>query len=411
MHTKKILLSLYLFLNVSCGLLVDKKDSQNGDVAHPDLTVPKLQPKHQLSVWQLNPSVHSFQLGQGFKSLKGEDSLNEMTGSCIEHDEASSVQNSKGSTLSFSVSHVKSTSELYSLLKRDIALNVGYKMGGMDAVFSGSRNSLNEKTLSSSYSYALITGQKIFTPISFKKFNIRRDILDDYSAHPEDFYKKCGDSFVSSVSMGVAVTAVLECKTKNSQEKERIDQLISASANGNIVDAKGSIQKLLESTTKGTEAGCTVFVEFMGASQMKFDISPDNFAQSAVDFLTMTPLEDSVPIYFLTGKYDNIGSPAFKEQILDKIDLKFEQQMRKIVLLRDMISIYNELLASNRFLLTSYKDKEKKEKISKEIEDYIKKIDEWRREIDLWSESPESFFKSDEEEWPDVRFEQVPYEW
>jgi hypothetical protein len=348
----------------------------------------------------MNPEIRAFNLGQGFNSLKGEASLNELS-SCIDHEGASSVLNSQGASIGFSVSHLKSTSDLYSKLNRDISLNFGYKMEASQGSASVSQKTFNEMTLSSSYSYALITGQKVFTPVTLNSYRVPSEKLEFYSRHSELFYPNCGDSFVSSVSMGVELIALLECRTNSLEEKTRIDKVINLSSNGNIFDAKASLQHLIESTHKSTQAGCSIYVEAKGRGRVDLDISVDAFAQSAVNFILQGSIEDSVPVYYLTQDYSRVPNSEFKTNVLDKTDLNFTEQKRIAHILREKLNAYHSIVESNKSLLAKITDQDKNKNIAEDVKRDIGRMNTWRRELDALALNPWNFIENDDD-WGDA---------
>ncbi len=398
MFSRKIIFGSCLLINLACGILPTKTDKS------PNLNMDSNTQLKPLSIHTMNPAIQTFHHGQGFNRLKGEASLNELA-SCIDHDGSLSTLNSRGALSSFSISHLKSTSDLYHKLNRDIAHNVGFRSETLSGSNQAGVKTLDEISISLLNSYALITGKKIFSPISLTSYRVPKEILDFYSAHPDLFYKNCGDSFISSVSMGIELTAILECRANSEEEKKKIDEIIATNVNGKIFEAKLSLQNLLESTLKSSTSGCSIYVEAKSGRQVEFDISIDSFAQNAVNFITQGTIEEAVPVGYLTQDYYKVPDNDFKEHVLDKIDLNFKDQYIFSEILRKKISAGYDIIETYKSFLAGTKDQTNKQETETKIRKKLVKIEKWKRKLETLADNPKKFIENIHESWSNATWE------
>lgn len=350
----------------------------------------------KMAIYNVPPEIRGFHLGQGFNSLEGVASLHR-TSACIQGNRelGSTIVDTKGASINFSISHLTSTSDLFNKIGKEISANIGYKVGPIDVGGKALQKELNEFTLSKNYSYALIHGKKIFSQISLTDYVVKPDSLAFYSRYPERFYGNCGDEFVSGVTLGAEVIAIVECRTDSQVEKHEVDKEIDTHVTGDAFNAGAKIKVLMEQVTKKTKNGCVIKVEAKGRETGTINVSLGEFAQSVVDYVSNASMAEGVPIFFDTRSYDKVANQDFQDYVIGRgfPDLTAAKSHLKII--ESKLPHVYDILELKRSQLKFTTDPTERQAIEKEIKKIVRKINDWRKRKEEIVRDPVGFMNDD----------------
>ena len=335
MKTSNIILAL-IALNSAC------KNSKTQSDEQPKTPLGANQAKIQ-PIFNLPSGTTNIQIGQGFNTLAGIAGSDELTKSCVTFDpqSLSTLAGAEGSNLKVSLSFVGSTSEMFSKLNSNAELGLGIKRADFTAAASANVTGLRERTLKSENSYALVEVSKIFQNRSLSNYKINTDVLTYFKTEkdPNGFFQKCGDSFVSGVTLGAQVFALIECENQTSQDKDANDQLLKGSTGVFGLSAQGESKSVFEKIVTESNSKCGIFIEARGGKG-SIATSVKEFNDSMLNYVVQSEIKDSVPINISTTPYSQILDREFNDSVLAHATLSFPGRSAFLKMLRgDLTSL------------------------------------------------------------------------
>ena len=281
-------------------------------------------------------TLNSVRMGQGYNSIGGL-AYSDKLGNCVDLNATTSFGDAHGGQVLIYVDVAKSEADLLKLLTKSISLNVsGSASKGTDdsknpiTMASGQigYSSKSEGSISykSSAVYVVVRAQKTFAAESMNSYKISEDKIDFFTDRPQRFFDHCGDEFVSGVVKGVAMTGMFQCATNSSEEKQNITRELSGKAGYYSIAATAAVSDMLQSIAKHTTSKCTVFSVGEGGAGTIDQSSPEQYIKSITEYVTNASPENAAAFEYETLPYSVILNKKFHEQVLDKIDLKLENQ-------------------------------------------------------------------------------------
>lgn len=243
-------------------------------------------------------------LGRGFNTLSGE-----FKGECVVGKPTSNQ--SRGFQIDYSMTQLRSSEEFRRSLQMSASASMGIGSWSGDASSSFFR-SLDRNRY---YDYLLVN-----VSVVGPSFSLTGDKLSG-DAHglrnkPKDFYTKCGNQYVKSVTLGGDFTAIITIETDNEIERSELRAALSVAAVG-YGSGKASFAENLSRVTKNYKR--TVKILRKGTNEAVPDLSIDALIQYSLDFPTKINRDTAYPISFDKASFTDIDVriPRFqKEEIL-----------------------------------------------------------------------------------------------
>lgn len=179
-----------------------------------------------------NPENSQVLLGTGFNSL-----TEKVRGDCIAYTKKGSLIRNGGQTSSISITLVNSRTELRKSLgvSANASLNLGAFKGSVKASYA-------RDTQFNSYYVYLVISVKVVNQIEvIKNVTLKSWALKKLNKDKSSFMRSCGNQFISSVQTGGELLVVLQAKTSNSKEKQKVAASLLAS--GIAWRAEGKVRK------------------------------------------------------------------------------------------------------------------------------------------------------------------------
>ena len=264
-----------------------------------------------------------FDYGTGVNSLTGEN-----RGLAIKHGSPTKVSGAEGQDWDLRLNQVESTEDLHHALGLSAELDVSWGLFGGSGKFA-----FAESTQVNSYSLFLlvsVAARNAFEQVLDIQFTENAASLMQ-QGQAEAFRRRYGDTFVRGMLTGGEFYAVLEIKTRSTEEKQEMSAEMSASY-GTFVDAEGEFEE--ELTSKLQDKQMSIYAFAKGGD----DTVPrtlEEVVQKAINFPTTVAGDRSVPYAALLVDYetvDIIGAPTWIDTLNARETLSSLASTRQFVL-------------------------------------------------------------------------------
>jgi len=188
------------------------------------------------------------------------------------------------------------------------------------------------------YVYVTVRARKNFTSESMTEHLVNEEIPRFFENRERDFFNRCGDRFVSGILKGAEVVAIMSCETSSVEVKNKITNEVNLKGGYIGFGASVLVQELLDKVKQQTSQKCVIEVSAFGGKGVIDTSSSDQFIKSSLNYVASASLDSAIPLEFETIPYSAILNKEFQEKILDKTDLKMEQQREFIKLQKDLIT-------------------------------------------------------------------------
>jgi hypothetical protein len=205
--------------------------------------------------------------------------------------------------------------------------------------------------------YAIVSIRKWWKPLELENFTPNEETLVDLKDDPTEFYNRCGNEYIVTVTPVVEAYGIVECKDFDGIEKSKFSTIVrngSGLLNGKITtDTSNTIASIIDDLNNiKSDKKCTLKIIHRGNEETKA-ISYKDFASSATSYVTNSKKENAVLVNVTTASYDNV----IDNKVL--LDLKDEKRVtdlwhRSIKFLMEKIFVYGvtEETKKNEFTIT-----------------------------------------------------------
>jgi|GEM_PF-2863178 len=176
--------------------------------------------------------------------------------------------------------------------------------------------------------YIVLNVSSTFAPEVMEHFNIAPNVIPRFADSPSNFFKACGDRFVSGVRKAAGVIPVMRCETASATEKLALESKIKAEGGFKALTASAEIQTLLDNVRVKSTDGCHIEVDSYGGVGNYDFKDKSTLVESAVNYVTKSTQATATPVEFETMPYTAIIDADFHAKVLSKIDLELVEQRK-----------------------------------------------------------------------------------
>lgn len=173
---------------------------------------------------------------------------------------------------------------------------------------------------------------------------LKEDLWKLAASDPEDFFRRCGDSFVAVIHSGARINGLMKFKETTAEEKEAI--ALAAEGSGALWSASGSLDSKMESYHKNNKFNVDFVQE--GGSKRPFPMSKEGLIEAIRD-LPADAAAYPMPFTMVVQRYDTL--PDWPKPPLNR-DLSDQEVVADVYWrLRTMQTYADEILYKPGWLL------------------------------------------------------------
>lgn len=297
-----------------------------------------------LTLNQVYASDLNSEIGRGINSYQKEIQL---INRCVDLLPTSIYEEAAPETEYF-LNLVSNKEELYDQISSSASASGGFLSFSAGATAKFVKETKWEKTSN----YILVKTLRISKK---QKLNTSQILLDKNSVNllrdnKETFLKTCGDSFVDSIELGGALFALLEIKSSNYEQKQKIESALKGSGSFGYWKAGGKAS--FERAIKNISKSYKIIMDFkhVGGKQIKIPTTIDELLEASTQ---IEATSDHLPVpIFLTSRFYNTISNFYVEET----DAEVKERQYNIEWAQERLYLARNLKAQLLYILEYDKD-------------------------------------------------------
>lgn len=297
-----------------------------------------------LTLNQVFASDLNSELGRGINSYQKEIQL---INRCVDLLPKSIYEESAAET-EYSLNLVSSKEELYDRISSSASASGGFLSFSAGATAKFVKETKWEKTSN----YILVKTLRISKK---QKLNTSQILLDVNSVNllrdnKEIFIKTCGDSFVDTIELGGALFGLLEIKSSNYEQKQKIESALKGSGSFGYWKAGGraSFERAIINISKSYKV--KMEFEHVGGKQIKIPTTMEELLETST---LIESISDKLPVaIFLTSRFYNTVSNFY----IEETDAEVKERQYNIEWAEERLAIARNMKAQLLYILEYDKD-------------------------------------------------------
>lgn len=283
-------------------------------------------------------------IGKGYNSLGGLHLSGNSKAQCVKSSNLAPIGNIYGSEIKAQLHFISNIEELRKKFDSSQSANIGVVFKGISASAEGGIKLESDNYDKFKSTLAFVKISKTYPPLNLTHYELADGILElmNSSNNPNQFFKTCGDRFISGITVGSEVYALISSKNEDFQNKSKLDKFIKGKVGYLDYGAGGSLQSVLENINQLSKSSIDIQVLARGGKGNPISTDINHFLNTAVEYITKAESNDGAIMNISTDTYDNIIDSVFHSSVLNNIDLKLSKQRQYIEKLKSNINFLYE---------------------------------------------------------------------